>query len=304
MLDAFLEVACGHIKQAEARDRDVELLGRLPVETLMKVASGELLKEACGLGMESGDWLEKFRGTPLLDQAIALEKQDLELQMQDQQAQQHRRQMEAELPRWDESQAARDHLRIQRKLLELELVGGPSAAAAPAAEEAVEEVAEAPAGLEEAAEVAAPPEPNPEAPPAKPPTTKVVKETTEKPQEEKVDIKQAAARMRFSLIVKEAGLGGEIMQGIKGMGQFAGSAVKGVTAAGRAGGFAAAKDTALSVGKQGLQRAGRFIAQNPGAGAAMIAAPALAGGYMASKTGSALDASEAQPASRARAFRR
>jgi hypothetical protein len=325
MLDAFLEVVSGHTKTAEVRGRLMATLERLPTAELQKIASGEaILKE----GYEEGCWLEKFKGSPLYDQALEIEKEDLDIQMQEQ----HRRQMEtelrAQLPTWDETDLRRTNLSIKRKLLELDLAGAalgdggggdalggqegedvapPDLEAAEAAAMPPEPKAEgsappppapaaaAPADKPEAESAAPPGDPTPSPDSGKdkkPPTTKVT--TVEKPSEpkERVDIKAAAARMRFALAttkeasgaltkearVKEA-FGAALLQGLKGMGQFATSGAKTLQAAHAAGGMGAVGQAAKTLGGQGVARAGKFIAQNPGAGAAMVAAPAVAAGY-------------------------
>lgn len=270
MLDAFLEVVSGHAKVAAARGQMMASLERLPSSELRKIASGEAVPKAAS---EDGtSWLEKFRGSPLFDQALELEKEDLDIQMQEQ----HRRQVESEmrsqLPTWDETDLRRTNLSIKRKLLELDLAGAALDGASPASEgldaSGGQEGEDAVPPDLEAADVAAPP-PELEADPAhasagpplppppadagpledagppppvaakgppsdsaedkpapkaegsdegppppkdksedkKPPVTKVT--TVEKPTEpkEKVDIKQAAARMRLALaahVTKEA----------------------------------------------------------------------------------------------------
>lgn len=82
--------------------------------------------------------------------------------------------------------------------------------------------------------------------------------------------------------VKEA-FGGALMAGLKGIGQFAGTAAKSIGTAGKAGGLQAAGQAAANAGRSGLHRAGNFISQNPGAGSALVAAPALAAGYAAGR---------------------
>lgn len=257
MLDAFLEVVSGHTKQAQARARHAALLERLPTELLQKIADGALPKEAG----DDGCWLDKFRGSPLLDQAIAIEKEELDLQMQEADRRRQETELRASLPTWDETDLQRSELAIKRKLLELELVGAdvgdaaggqegedvappdleaaepaPPAAAhgAPPAHHAAppHPSGEASEGAEEAppeqasAEEEKPPKAGPpvaakaegegsssdeaaseDKPKPKPPVTKVTKETTEKPAEEKIDIKAASARMRMALaarVIKEA----------------------------------------------------------------------------------------------------
>ncbi len=84
------------------------------------------------------------------------------------------------------------------------------------------------------------------------------------------------------LLSKEA-FGAAMLQGIKGIGQFAQTAGKGILNAGKAGGMQAAGQAAMNAGRSGLMRAGNYIAQNPGAGAALVAAPAMAVGYAAGR---------------------
>lgn len=82
--------------------------------------------------------------------------------------------------------------------------------------------------------------------------------------------------------IKEA-FGAAMLQGIKGIGQFAGVAGKSIAGAAKAGGAAAAGQAAMNAGRSGLMRAGNFVAKNPMAGAALVAAPALAAGYAAGR---------------------
>ena len=103
MLDTFLEVAAGHYKKANDQKRTVELMSRLPKETLINIANGtEKLAYGC-----DDDWLEKYKGTPLLPQAVQLAKQELELEQADIQ----RRAEERAERQADESWAARDQRR-------------------------------------------------------------------------------------------------------------------------------------------------------------------------------------------------
>lgn len=80
-----------------------------------------------------------------------------------------------------------------------------------------------------------------------------------------------------------AGFGTALMSGLKGMKNFAGMAGKSIATAARTGGASAAGQAAMNAGRSGLMRAGQFVAQNPGAGAALVAAPALAAGYAAGR---------------------
>ena len=149
MLDLFLEALHEKNKQAEADTRQVDLMRRLPDEELLKIASGEeslLGKEAMYFGDEK--WLDRFKGTPLFQEALEIEKQELEHKMQNKQQRQER----DEAYKAEDTQ--RDELCIQRKLLDLKL--------AELEEGGGEEVA--PEG-DPAAEVGAPEEPVAEAAP-------------------------------------------------------------------------------------------------------------------------------------------
>lgn len=223
MLDAFLEVVCEKTKQAESRERIQALLNRLPSSELMKIANCTPSSDMKIAG--EGCWLDQFRGTPLLDQAIEIEKAELQVQMDD--AARRRAQVEADMgvPRWDEIDLQRQEINIKRKLLELELAGADvggqegedvGGEELPVDLEAVESASASPvskAAPQSNVEVA-PPEPalaeeKPKLEEKKPPVAKVIKETTEKPIPEKIDVKAASVRMRFALAahaIKEAQL--------------------------------------------------------------------------------------------------
>jgi len=117
MLDSFLEVAYGKTKHAQEMDRRVQLMRKLPNELLMKIASGEeKLGYPIGLGGdEPGTWLDRFKDTPLFEEALEIEKQELENRMADQQRRQE------EQANWQARDSARDELCIRRKMLELQL---------------------------------------------------------------------------------------------------------------------------------------------------------------------------------------
>lgn len=102
----------------------------------------------------SPEWLDQFKGTPLLSQAIDLEKQLLELDTQDAQMRaQDQQENEANRQKWairDQMWAQRDQLNIQKRQLALQL-------------------AEQEAGVGEAPPMEAAPEPMPVEPQAAPP---------------------------------------------------------------------------------------------------------------------------------------
>lgn len=103
------------VKQASNR-QFVEALKKLPNEALHKLASGEM-KLAYD---DEGDWLQKYRGTPLFQKAVALEQQKIELDAQDQEHHQARRELEDQIPEFSTS-AERDRLCLEKRILDLEL---------------------------------------------------------------------------------------------------------------------------------------------------------------------------------------
>ncbi len=158
MLDTFLEVAMGHEKVASDQRKLVDTMTELPVEDLLKIASGETK-----LSFFHGDneWLEKFKGTPLIDEAIAIEEADLQAQM----ARTQRRREQSET--FKEEDSARDELCVKRRMLDLELAKldaghSPEGGGEPEPEVAEEPPPEAVAPEEGGGE--APPEVPPEAP--------------------------------------------------------------------------------------------------------------------------------------------
>lgn len=109
MLDLWLEHAYTKTKQAEDKQRFYTALEQLPTAELLAITRGEspINKVAHG----DACWLDQFQGSPLYDQALALEKQSLELDMSD----------AAESTERQAAYSHRDALRVQRRMLELAL---------------------------------------------------------------------------------------------------------------------------------------------------------------------------------------
>lgn len=146
MLDIYLEQEAKKTKTAQAEAVRLEFLKKLPMQELQKVAMEGLLKNPCG------PWVNNFQGSPLFEQAVAIEQEDIQLQME----QNQRRAEDKEF--W----AMQDTICLKKKLLELELarqqeqqsqmaqqVAAQTAMAAPPVAE------EAPAPKKEAANLAA-----------------------------------------------------------------------------------------------------------------------------------------------------
>jgi hypothetical protein len=110
MLDHFLEAA---IRADAVKNNSVKLaqdLKNLPVETLYGLATG---REKLAFGHDA-DWLDKYRGTTLFEQALMLEKADLENEVA-------RGQADAMRPQMDKFYQTSDQIRIQKRMLDLKL---------------------------------------------------------------------------------------------------------------------------------------------------------------------------------------
>jgi hypothetical protein len=120
MLDVFLQAGYVKEKRAAASLEMSRLMMKLPQEELLKIASGEA---ECAPKEGSGgeEWLEKFRGSPLLDQAFQLAQEEIALDMQDLQERQQRK--EEDVTRGDHWMA-KDQIGLRKRLLELQLVHG------------------------------------------------------------------------------------------------------------------------------------------------------------------------------------
>ncbi len=135
MLDVFLQAGYVKEKRAAASLEMSRLMMKLPQEELLKIASGEA--ECVKSSSSDEEWLEKFRGSPLLDQAMGLAQEEIALDMKDLQERQQR-QMDAPPP--EASWMAKDQIRLKKRLLELQLVAGEAGAAVPGGSPAAPEV--------------------------------------------------------------------------------------------------------------------------------------------------------------------
>lgn len=111
MLDHFLAVAVRHDHDREQSVKLAADLQRLPNDLLYRLATG---KEKLSFGTNE-EWLEKYHGTPLFEQALQLEHADLENDVARQQADSAR-------PAMDQFYKTQDQIRIQKKMLDLQLI--------------------------------------------------------------------------------------------------------------------------------------------------------------------------------------
>jgi len=120
MLDSFLNVLYVHETRAQQEREAIALLKQLPEGDLMKLASGAKvasLMGSCGPGSD-GSFLDKFQGSPLFEEAVALEEQELQADMTSlEKRKEQRLQSQSESGLWD----LHDELRIKKRLLELRL---------------------------------------------------------------------------------------------------------------------------------------------------------------------------------------
>ena len=127
MLDSFLKVAMEQ-SEREVASRDLaKRMEGLPNETLYKIASGQLKLSMYGctpMGEHDVSWLDKYKGTPMFDQAVALEEEDLQWETQNQQV---RVEDSAKDQLRSQMWAMRDQIGLKKKLLDLELVKGMQA---------------------------------------------------------------------------------------------------------------------------------------------------------------------------------
>lgn len=130
MLDQFLITAFSQNKAEREKRAFIDNLKKLPRAELLKLATGEVkVADLCPTSATAPQsWLEQFKGTPLFQQALQLEQQELQVE-----ADRIRKQMSDPQP-W----VQQDQIRLQKRLLELQLVGSTEVGAPPAPEAGVQ----------------------------------------------------------------------------------------------------------------------------------------------------------------------
>jgi len=117
MLHEFLEALYENEKKASAEDELTEMFKRFPLEEIPKVAtvvSSVNPKQACHLSGDGHKWLTQFQGTPLYEQAVALEEEELQAEAADIERRIASRQNENT---WDK----KDMVTLRKRMLDLEL---------------------------------------------------------------------------------------------------------------------------------------------------------------------------------------
>lgn len=131
MIDQFLLTSYGQQQVKTAQRELIDKLKTFPLDELLKCASGDptskLAFDNCvGPPGECASWVDQFKGTPLFEQAVELERQSLQAEAQEQERRKEMRTVDQQS--WD----ARDALNLKRRMLALELAtarggGGPEA---------------------------------------------------------------------------------------------------------------------------------------------------------------------------------
>lgn len=139
MLDKMLEVAYRAEQKKTASRQLIDKLKEFSIDELAKLASGDPDCKLAFVGdcMKSDTWIDKYKGTPLFAKAIELEKALLQIDMEEQA-------QRAQLPPPTDNWAKRDAIRLQQRMLDLDLAmsdGGAPAEAALESPEAKEEKA-------------------------------------------------------------------------------------------------------------------------------------------------------------------
>jgi hypothetical protein len=243
MLDLFLKHAYKTDKTAAEEEQFVELLKKLPLEELHKLATGEMsIEDLASNGGGEGGWIDKFKGTPLFQMAMDLEQRELQMEA----AQMQRNDLESMNDRM------RDKLTLEKKMLEMELAKADAAETEPGAANFVGDP---------------PPEPSPvagspDAPPAEagtlPPGATPAQEqpTSGSPvAEDKPEEKKEAAEKKKKLFERMGERSGEKAEGI-------------MTALGGAQGLVHGAQQGIAKGKSPARVVGRAAAH--GAAGALI----------------------------------
>lgn len=282
MLDLFLESMYVNHERAKTAAALQTALSTLPNEELISIANGTspLCKVASDCS-DSGEaaWLDQFQGSPLYDKALGLERQCLELDMQRVQGRQER---EAGM---DASNQQQDVIRVQKRMLELELAQSKHQGAGGEAEPLTEVPPGVPPGVAEAGAPAAGGEGMPMKQAATEPVVPALKDPAliaavrDKVKAASIDSTKVAS-MRFQLAMQKLALPipggvGNLLQAAKNVGQLGlHMAQKNPTAAL---GLAGAGVGALAAGK-GNRLAG--AAGGGALGAGIGGMPQVSGGLM------------------------
>lgn len=248
MLDQLCEVAYEAVQEKTKLGELVQDLRRLPTPDLKAIIDGSAEKVAMLFSGDDDGWLRKFEGTPLYERALQLEQAQLAADIDAEKRRLAR--MAEEDGSWRDRQQAHDVLRLKKRLMDMELNAMK-----------LEELGDM---GDMGDEGMVPDVPVQEAPPA----------------EEQAKAAYSLAQSNLELLKKEA-LGGAVLQGLRGAGQFVGNAAPRLMTAAQKGGVTGFGRAANRVARQGVNQAATWTAANPkaalGLGAAAAGGTFLAG---------------------------
>lgn len=118
MIDAFVDVLLKKTAEQKAEDALTREILKLPLSDIQKIASAGSVKRAFAgeknASDDSNDWLKKYEGTPLYDEAIALEEDLLGIEGE-------RIKRRLDRPVDDDLWTREDMVRLKKRQLDLEL---------------------------------------------------------------------------------------------------------------------------------------------------------------------------------------
>ena len=121
MFEQWLSVAYRQDQEKTASRRMVNQLKQLPMDELFKAASGDSTSKLAyvdGPSDERDSWIGKYKGSPLFEKAVALEKAILQIDMEENQ---RRAEENAEPKASSDAYERRDAIKLQQRMLDLDL---------------------------------------------------------------------------------------------------------------------------------------------------------------------------------------
>lgn len=121
MFEQWLSVAYRQDQEKTASRRMVDQLKRLPMDELRKAASGDPTSKLAyvdGPSDERDSWIGKYKGSPLFSKAVELEKSLLQIDMEENA---RRAEENAEPKASSDSYERKDAIKLQQRMLDLDL---------------------------------------------------------------------------------------------------------------------------------------------------------------------------------------
>lgn len=135
MFEQWLTVAYKHDQEKTASRQFLNRLHALPIEELRKAAAGDPTSKLAyvdGPSDERDSWIGKYKGSPLFQKAVELEKALLQIDMEENQ---RRAEENAEPKASSDSYERKDAIKLQQRMLDLDLAMEGAGAENPEAKE-------------------------------------------------------------------------------------------------------------------------------------------------------------------------